>query len=203
MAQIPPLFCTDSLRKRLGCGGAKRKIKLTTIRTSQDVTTVMLNDLEVTDLDENNTILLPEVLCRPNIPVSKDEIPTQEDVDRWRYLHGYIHLHNINSEVELLIGANIPEALQPIQIIASQDGGPYATKVALDWVIYGPIGQKLGSALHDCFFTQTKVHRMCAVCTDFIDASDFDKEMSRDDLLFMDIVETSVRRIIIKRLRCL
>ena len=187
-------FCTDSLRKRLGCSGAEKKIKLTTIGTSQDVTTIVLNDLEVTDLDENNTIPLPEVLCRPNIPVSKDEIPTQEDVDRWRYLHGYVHLHNINSEVELLIGANVPEALQPVQIIGSQDGGPYATKVALGWVINGPIGRKLGSALHASFFTQTKVHPMCAVCTDFIDASDFLKEMSRDDLQFMNIIETSVRR---------
>jgi predicted glycosyltransferase len=112
----------------LGCNGAERKIKLTTIGESQDVTTVMLNDLEVTDVDENNTIPLSEVLCRPNIPVSKDEIPTQEDVDRWRYLCGYVHLHNINSEVELLIGANIPEALQ-----------------------------KLGNALHDCFFMRIQI----------------------------------------------
>ena len=61
-------------------------------------------------------------------------------------------------------------------------------------MINGPIGRKLGSALHASFFTQTKVHPMCAACTDFIDASDFHKEMSRDDLQFMNIIETSVRR---------
>ena len=98
-------------------------------------------------------------------------------------------LHNINSEVELLI----PEALQPIQIIGSQDGGPYASKVALGWVINGPIGRKFRGALHASFFTQMKVHPMYAVCTNFIDASDSHKEMSRDDLQFMNIVETSVR----------
>ncbi|XP_028416433.1 uncharacterized protein LOC114540499 [Dendronephthya gigantea] len=144
-------FCTESLRKRLGCNGTEKKIKLTTIGTRQDITTVMLDDLEITDLDENNLIHLPEVLCRPNIPVTKDEIPTQEDVDLWRYLHGYVHLPKINSEVELLIGANVPEALQPIQIINSQDGGPYASKVALGWVINGPVGRKLGTALHASF----------------------------------------------------
>ena len=71
------------------------------------------------NLDENNTISLPEVLCRPSIPVSKNEIPTQEDADRWQYLQGYVYLPTINSDVELLIGANVPQALQPKQIIGS------------------------------------------------------------------------------------
>ena len=42
--------------------------------------------------------------------MSKDEIPTQEDIDRWEYLQEHVHLQNINSKVELLIGANAKAA---------------------------------------------------------------------------------------------
>ena len=98
-------------------------------------------EVRMEDLDENNTISLPEVLCRPSILVSKDEIPTEEDADRWQYLQGHAYLPTINAEVELLIGANVPQALQPKQIIGSQDRGPYATKVALGWIINGPVGR--------------------------------------------------------------
>lgn len=33
--------------------------------------------------------------------------------------------HQVRGTVELLIGANVPEALQPKEIIRSQNGGPY------------------------------------------------------------------------------
>ncbi len=188
-------FCTDTLRERLNCSGTEKKVKVTTLGTSQDIISIMLTDLEVTDLDENNIIPLPEVLCRPNIPVSKTEIPTQEDVDRWQYLQGHVYLPTINAEVELLIGANVPQALQPMRIIGSQDGGPYASKVALGWIINGPIGRKLGKAMHANFFTRTEVHPMCAACSDFLEASDInEKGMSRNDHRFMNIVESSVKK---------
>ena len=64
------------------------------------------------------------------------------------------------------------KALQPKQIIGSQDRGPYATKVALGWIINGPVGRKLGKAMHASFFTRTEVHPLCAACSDFLDASD-------------------------------
>ena len=160
----------------------------------EDVTTVILDDLEVSDLDENVNIALPHVLCRPNIHVSRDEIPMQDDVDRSPYLQGHVFLPNLNSNVEVLIGANVPEALQPLRIIGSQNGGPYASKVALGWAINGPTGRKSGTVQSASFFAKSEVHPMCEVCTDFVNASEFSKEMSRDDLHFMNIVTSSVKK---------
>jgi len=37
----------------------------------------------------------------------------------------------LSSEVDLLIGATVPEALQPREVIPAFDGGPYATRVDL------------------------------------------------------------------------
>ena len=42
-------------------------------------------------------------------------------------------------KVELLIGANCTRVLEPVQGIASKDGGPFAMKTVLRWCIVGPI----------------------------------------------------------------
>ena len=41
-----------------------------------------------------------------------EDVPTQEDVDRWPYLRG-IKIPDINSDVGLLIGTNAPLASEP------------------------------------------------------------------------------------------
>ena len=75
-------FCSASLMERLMVVGKKTRLKLTTTDSSKDVDTALVNDLVVSDLDENVAIFLPEVLSRPAMPVSRDEIPKQEDVER-------------------------------------------------------------------------------------------------------------------------
>ena len=96
----------------------------------------------MTKLDENIVISLPEVLSRLPMPVVKDEIPKQEDVERRPHLQGYVYLAELNSEVDLLIGASVPEALQPREVVLARNGGPYATRVDLSWVISDPTGRK-------------------------------------------------------------
>ena len=39
----------------------------------------------------------------------------------------------------ILIGSNCPNALEPIKIIPSEEGGPYASKTALGWCVSGPM----------------------------------------------------------------
>ena len=39
----------------------------------------------------------------------------------------------------MLIGANCMKALEPLKIIPSKDGGPYAYQTKLGWCIVGPI----------------------------------------------------------------
>ena len=58
-------FCTDSLKRKLRCCGTEKNIKLTALGTSEDVKSTMVRGLEVTDMDENNIVFLPEVFCRP------------------------------------------------------------------------------------------------------------------------------------------
>ena len=57
------------------------------------------------------------------LPVSTDDIPCQSDVDRWTYLEG-IQVPHIDGEIDLLIGNDVPEVLQPKEVKESRDRGP-------------------------------------------------------------------------------
>ena len=120
-------FCSFSLLERLGIGGKKTRLKLTTMGRREEEDNLIVKDLQVSDLDENVFIHLHETLSRPVMPVAKDEIPKLEDVERWPHIRGYVQLTELDSQVELLIGANVPEALKPREVIPSADGGPYTT----------------------------------------------------------------------------
>ena len=56
------------------------------------------------------------------MPVDKEEIATPEKMC-----------------IGLLIGANCLKALEPMQVIASENGGPYTFRTRLGWCIVGPI----------------------------------------------------------------
>ena len=70
-----------------------------------------------------------------------EDVPTQEDVDRWSYLRG-IKIPDINIDVGLLIGTNAPLASEPREVVHSQDDGRYAVKTLLGWAIRGPLRSK-------------------------------------------------------------
>ena len=115
-------FCSANLLKCLRVSCKETRLELTTMDSYNDVDSLIVTDLEVTKLDENIVISLPEVLSRLPMPVVKDEIPKQEDVERRPHLQGYVYLAELNSEVDLLIGASVPEALQPREVVPARNG---------------------------------------------------------------------------------
>ena len=60
---------------------------------------------------------------------------------RWNYLEGIANeiCPNTDISVELLIGANCAEALEPKEVTSSRQSGPYAVKTILGWCVVGPI----------------------------------------------------------------
>ena len=133
-------FCTDALLKRLGTDGKKTKLSLTTMQGENTPIECSLVSLNVADLEGTSDIELPMVYSRPTLPVPPTAISKQEDVNRWPYLKG-VKIPHIDSDVGLLIGCDVPQALQPREVRPSQNGGPFATRTVLGWVLNGPLGR--------------------------------------------------------------
>lgn len=89
-----------------------------------------MTGLEISSLDDNQFIELPEVFSQKTIPVTKDNIPCQEDVNGWPHLKE-VKLPTFHAEVGLLLGANVPRAMEPLQVVSSMDNGPYAVRKIL------------------------------------------------------------------------
>ena len=104
-------FCTETLMRQLGVSGPKTTISLTTLEKRDSlVGSFVVTDLTISDLDQNIFIKRPTLSTTPSIPVSREDITTQDDVDKWPHLSG----------------VNFLEVLDPLEVKHSQDGGPYA-----------------------------------------------------------------------------
>ena len=86
-----------------------------------------------------------------NLNVAKDAIGRQEDVDEVAYLQGVKLPRAIDyGDISLLIGVDVPEALQPVEIRKSRSGGPYAVKALFGWTLNGPLNRYSND--QQCFF---------------------------------------------------
>ena len=91
----------------------------------------------------SSAIGLPATHTRKMIPIDQEEMPTPERVKRWKYLESIVkHLPEYDPSIPfaLLIGANCPRALEPHQVINSQETGPYAIRSQLGWCVIGTLG---------------------------------------------------------------
>ena len=138
-------FCTEKLMRLLNLKGTKMTLSLTTMESANAPIETSYVNLEVLDLNEDNVVELPMVFSRPSLPISRDSIADQKDVNRWPHLKG-INIPHIEAEIGLLIGSDAPEALQPIEVRESKNGGPFATRTVLGWVLNGPLGRRTSQA---------------------------------------------------------
>lgn len=133
-------FCTQDLAKKLNTRGRKTEYLLHTMAQEQKVSSYVLTDLEVCSLDGQDYIKLPNVYTHPEIPAKKANIPQRKDLEKRSYLNR-VFLPKLESDIGRLIGANAYKAMEPWEIINSQNNGPYAVKTVLGWVINGPISR--------------------------------------------------------------
>ena len=134
-------FCTEELIQKLQANYREDKITLTTLQQKQKPLNVKVTSLKVSDTNNNNTITLPTVIARNELPVNRENVPTYDDINLFRWPH----LKNVTippsnlQDVHLLIGQDVPQALLPIEVKAGREGQPYATKTLLGWTLNGPL----------------------------------------------------------------
>ena len=138
-------FLTENLKQQIGVDGERTELQLGTMHGQSLVTTTVVNDLVVTDLEDKNPIEIPRSYTRMEIPVTEQQIPTPEVVKQWEHLRGVAERMPEfipNLEVGLLIGSNCPAAMEPLEVVPSGDKGPYAMRLRHGWTLTGPLPVK-------------------------------------------------------------
>ena len=135
-------FILEDVAASLGLSGVDTKLMIKTVNGSELLDTKALNGLIASDLNGNNSIHLPKTFTKEDITAVEEDVPTPELAQRWS------HLKRIEEElpprlpgakVGLLIGSNCPKALERVDVVASENGGPFAVKTFAGWAIVGPL----------------------------------------------------------------
>lgn len=132
-------FCTEKLMRSLNVEGKRVKINLCTMSDkSKPASSYLVKGLEVGSLDGGPLVKLPDLYTQSQMPVTRRDIPTQQDISTWPHLSKVI-VPNIDSDIDLLIGTNAPKAIEPWEVINCEGEGPYAVRTVLGWSINGPL----------------------------------------------------------------
>ena len=190
-------FCTEKLMNDLCLSGKRTTLRLTTLdKEASPILTEMI-DLEVYDLEENVFFNLNTVFTRPTLPVTRHDAANQEDVNRWPHLAG-VTIPTLETSVDLLIGNDHNKVLEPNEVIRAANGGPYAIKTALGWVLNGPLSQQDYKEIKTSNFIRSDEH-LSDIFTKFCNLefndciADKQTEMSQEDKKALNIMEKSVR----------
>ena len=94
----------------------------------------------------------PRICNRKHFSVDKKKFATPEKIEEWDYLKKISSeiIQTDGVEVGLLTGANCMKALEPLKVIANNNGGPYAYQTRLGWCIVGPISNMVGKDSIGC-----------------------------------------------------
>lgn len=189
-------FCSEELMERLSITGKITHFLLKTMGQEKVVPAYSVHGLEVSGLEENNFYLLPEVLTQKKMPVTTDNIATAADVKRWPHL-SKVYIPSL--KLQMLIGTNAPKLLEPWEIVNSCGGGPYGIRTVLGWVINGPLngnGNSVNMELPSVVVNRISVSNLELMLNnqynhDFNEKTSENKEMSREDCRFMEIMDSS------------
>ena len=142
-------FATENLMNRLDINGLRTSIGIRTLIGHQKQSSYLLDGLSVSKLvlgpsEKAKWIRLLSTFTRKEIPVDQSEIATPAKLKQWKPL-GRISGEIGEDEsitVESLIGSNYLKALESLEVLRSQENGPYAIRIALGWCVIRPIDMK-------------------------------------------------------------
>jgi hypothetical protein len=96
-------------------------------------------ELIVSDLQDNVKINLPAVFTKPTLNISNQTMALQCQANKYPHLHG-IRLPEVdNQQIHLLIGQDVPSALDMQDKRTAPDGLPFASKSHFGWTLHGPV----------------------------------------------------------------
>ncbi len=183
-------FVSEEVVRALAVEGRQTKINLLTMGQEQVQNTCVVSGLEVSSLDGRHLLELPPVLTQPRLPVGERDVISFEQVRRWPHLRN-IPLERIESDVGILIGVNVPQAMEPWDVVPSVGNSPFAVKTVLGWVVNGPLGVESSMSVKvNHISLEEQIQNQFN--HDFSERTIDVLEHSREDKQFLDMVSRSM-----------
>lgn len=201
-AYCSDVFMSEDLLHELGIKGQSANITLTTMHHSRSKTkTKVINNLLISDLDENQKVLIPVVFTRKQWPFTVEDSPTIKDLDSHPHLAG-IPFRFIDARIGLLVGVSQPNILKVLKTVEGpRDNDPFATLHKFGWALNGPVTSTTTSPTHHCHRVKVDslreldedFKRLCA--KEFVDESVGLMTPSVDDQKWERKVKSSIRKL--------
>ena len=195
-------FCAEHLMHQLGVVGKQMKLTMNTMGSKHTMHTSQLEGIELLDLTEQNVIQLPAIYTKDEMPVSSNHIPTSEDLHKWPHLTN-MELPQVNADVGLLIGNNVPDASAPLEVKTGPRGSPYMSRSLLGWIPWGVLRNSPNILVNradvlaiEQFNENQDLNDLYikSVNLDFPEKTICDKrEYSQEDYIFLDRIHGSQR----------
>ena len=191
-------FINESLLPKLNLKCQKSELDLTTMTDNGTVKTRVVNNLQISDIEETSLITVPVVYTRPTQfwPFTSEDLIQRTDIEPFSYLRD-VPLRFEEAPVDVLIGMNVPALLRPFEVVQGGYDEPYATKHLFGWALNGPVA-RTGTrrvcnriSVNDSNALNKKVEDYMS--REYLD-TDIEKELSFDDKKWMSMIESTVTR---------
>ena len=140
--QSTNVFITDALQSKLNLSGVEVNLQVNTIVGTNTVRKRRVPGLQIQDInDEYSPVKAPYAYAQPKIPATHSDIATPDIVRQWDHLKDVADEIHYRSDIDIgmLIGRNVPTALQPLKVLYGEADEPWAEKYKFGWTIIGPI----------------------------------------------------------------
>ena len=192
-------LCSDSLAQSLGVPPKPIQFSLTSINSEKSPRSGFEVAFNVQSLKGKDKVHLDKVWSVDCLPISKRDIPTEKDIDRWPHLCGieFPRLDGDEKAVGILIGKGVPEAHWIFEERRGKRKQPYAVRTLLGWTLIGPMNcppvcseARVNFISHDREMISTQLKRMYdAESTESLYSTK--QAMSIEDHRALAILETS------------
>ena len=143
-------FISRRLVNKLGISPqSKTSVVLSTVNDERKLESSLVTQVQIENLDGEENMELPALYVLEKIHIAPDDLPSDEDVQLWDHLkENGVSVDEVGKEEEvgLLIGANAAAVMEPLQVVKSQEGGPYAIRTRYGWILGGV--KKTSSKFH-------------------------------------------------------
>ena len=198
-------FCNEEVLRRLQLKGERGLLCLQTVEGTGRPQTSAKVTLELSSLATNKTqrITVPEAWSVPSLNIAMPNVSNKQR-EKWHHIQGLDIPQCSGGQVELLLGANVSEAVIQQEIRTGQPGQPIAVRTAFGWTLTGSVPDLSPGKARQVMFIQKGSARDTELDTMLKDwwtteafGTKYDKPVSqsKEDRRAQDILESTTTKI--------